>query len=454
MYDELSNTKKKIFSGNSDNIIDDSDDESDSGEDDESGHSSDGNERSQTRRTTTRGGTKIVGARRRPMGKKHKLMGIEHCLKPWLFEKSKLLYLSEILNTLNEISINSGKKLNLKVLNINIGQNREEESSEWYEFSEIFYHLWYKKEYNNMLEICKNYETRKYIYDDAINNYSYLNDIHFNYKKIFNLLKKYIDCGNVIIKIPKFDNLQILKLGNIVGKVDMSNYINSNPLLLLNIQNMIPMQFINNTNNNNNNINNNSMICDCLIINNHEALPYFEEMWIQMVKQRCSLNDNIMNKNIDSNSKIVNNSNKFEIKPLFFGSKGCFKYAYNIPNIMNIDNTETDIIKEYWKQGLINKNIFFVQINTLDKLFLRLIKYRFNGFDNNIINDVNSIYNYNLKRYKKWFEMGLLDWINDMRIEPHSEKILPTLRKVKRRTARKVVKNKTLHRKSMKRNVL
>ena len=48
----------------------------------------------------------------------------------------------------------------------------------------------------------------------------------------------------------------------------------------------------------------------------------------------------------------------------------------------NNDEKQIDIIEDYWRQGLMNQNVFYKVLDNIDNLFYRLIKYRYNGFDN------------------------------------------------------------------------
>ena len=61
-----------------------------------------------------------------------------------------------------------------------------------------------------------------------------------------------------------------------------------------------------------------------------------------------------------------------------------------------------DIIDLYMKQGLFDKGVYFVQLRSVDSLLYRLIKFRYLK---------NGIYNGIWLTYKKWFDMGLIEWV-------------------------------------------
>ena len=75
-----------------------------------------------------------------------------------------------------------------------------------------------------------------------------------------------------------------------------------------------------------------------------------------------------------------------------------------------------NIIDLYIKKGLTNKNVYFVQLRSLDDLFYRLIKMRY--FNNDVYKQIWS-------NYTKWFDMGLISWVNNanqMYPTPHVER--------------------------------
>ena len=239
-------------------------------------------------------------------------------------------------------------------------------------------------------------------------------------------------------------------MNNLICKINVCNIINqtSNPILIV-LNNMIAHQLIDN-NINNNHINSNITIssssssnnnyniknsnsnaiqqplltCDCLIIHNNKSLPHYQAYWKHFIQSQSQSTATI---------KTTSNNTKFGgcvLLPRFVHVNTTASFSSlskeeeivsrNFPELFKSRiqsekksaSGEIDIIDSFAKnKELCESNVFFLELQNLDNLLHRLIRYRYlkhsNDNDIDILTKNNPIWS----KYQKWFKMGIVEWI-------------------------------------------
>ena len=348
-----------------------------------------------------------------------------------LFETEKYYLIEQILTVLKNNSKDNSLNLKVLSLNIDIKQNEILECdfvSKNGDPSWSKQPVWFKK--------CQN---------------------EANYQNIKEKYFKYVDYANFIINIPQCNDLQFLYISNFMCKINISSLKKNNyNLICLNVLNMVPYQFINC------NQCKSRIQIDCVMFNNEYHYAYcrsFEEIWYDFIDKlnkphKINNNNNNNNNNVINSSSDNNSNNNCDIgscalEMIFFecqnDSDGYYfrKYETNFSqsmlktcasDIKTIEDYEIpkngdiwhdiNIIQHYWKWRKNKKEcIQIYQKNKFAKdTFNLLLKYHFNGFKNSVLNDEMSLYKQTVKKYQKWFDMGILKWlqkINDMRFRHH-----------------------------------
>ena len=350
---------------------------------------------------------------------------LEDMIESWLYYKSKLLFYQRILNTLSNIGNQNKNGLNLKVLKLDCDELNERDEI-------LFFQMCYPQFFNLKVSDKYNASRRKKNKEADLSGLLRQFKCNFDISSHFHQLSKYLDGGNIILRIPKCDNLEILSLNNLICKVNVCNVINqaSNPILIV-LKNVIMHQLVNyNKDKINNNINNYNytsltqvtkddlanlnttrnqvkLSCDCLIIENNKNLPHYQAYWKQFMQSQTR------SKNGNFKSGKVGNFGDSLLSPRFVHVSVVPRLTKSLVKI----DTNQDVIDKFIKdKKLFESNVHFVQLNQLDNLLYRLIKYRYFVYNSDIaIDHGKSIHNNPIwLKYEKWFNMGIIEWIRDL----------------------------------------
>ena len=320
-----------------------------------------------------------------------------HSIDDFLFETEKYYLIEQILTVLKNNS--KENNLNLKVLSLNIRHN----SSLHCEFV------------SNDVE-----ESEQYLWLQKLKNSS-------KYQEIKDKYFKYIDYANFVINIPPCKNLHFLWLSNFMCKINISSLKKKN-LMCLHVLNMIPYQFINSQGIN-------RIQIDCVIFNHEQDYLRgldFELIWYNFINKLNKMNYN--NHNSHNNHNNLNNdindndptTGAFEM--VFFECRGhsdkFYFYHYethfseSMSKIMDKSWNYVNTVEKYWEWSKKHGQKECIRIHKRAEdtyTFYTLLKYHFNVFKSSVNDDDNemSVHNYTqtLKKYQKWFDMGIIQWV-------------------------------------------